>query len=70
MLGDFAVILQCFLTRGLLIRGAEGNVANLKQFRRSKERHVRRIVVNGIDYASFINDDDFEASFLRLNTAS
>src|ERR1700757_1447720 len=69
VLGNFAVILERLFARGLLARSAEWNIADLQQFRGSKERHVRRIVVNRIDDAALVNGDCFESRALRLDGA-
>ena len=69
VLGDFAVVLERFLARGLLPRGAEGNVADFQQLRRGKERHVGGIVIDGIDHASLVDGHDFEAGALGFDGA-
>src|SRR5271167_4153307 len=69
MLRDLPVILERFLTRGLLVGSAERDVANLEQLRRGKESHVGGIVEDGIDHATLINRDDLESSSLRLDRA-
>ena len=69
MLRDLPVILERFLTRGLLVGSAERDVANLEQFRRGKESHIGGIVEDRIDHATLINRDDLESGSLRLDRA-
>ena len=69
MLRHLAVILQRFFARGLLMRGGEGEIADLEQFGRGEERHVRGIVEDGINQASLINNDGLEPGALRLDSA-
>ena len=61
VLGDSAVVLERLDARGLLVRGAERDVADFEQFRRGEKRHVRGIVVDGIDQASLVDDHRLEA---------
>src|SRR5258706_2478877 len=70
MLGDTAVIFERFEPRGLRQSSGERNVANLKQLRRGEKHHVARIAINGIDQASLVDDERFEASFLSLDSTS
>src|SRR5947209_2662286 len=64
VLGDLAIVLERFFPCGLLARSAEWDVADLQQFRRSKERHVGWIVVDGIDHAALVNRNHFESRAL------
>jgi len=66
MFSDTAVIFERFEPRGLRQRGGERNIANLEQLRRGEEHHVARIAIDGIDQASLVDDERFEASLLSL----
>src|SRR5207249_9998549 len=55
VLRNFAVILERLFACGLLAGSAEWNIADLQQLRRSKERHVRWIVIDGVDHAALVN---------------
>ena len=70
MVGNAAVIFQRLEARGLGEGGGKRNVANLQQFRRGEKNHIRRIVVDGIDEASLIDDQGFKAGLLGLDGAS
>src|SRR4029077_2166953 len=70
MFGDTAVIFERFEPRGLRQRSGERNIANLEQLRRGKKHHVARIAINGIDEASLVDDESFEAGLLSLDGAS
>src|ERR1700694_156016 len=70
MFSDATVIFERFEPRGLCQSSGERNIANLKQLRRGEKHHVARIAINGIDEASLVDDERFEASLLSLNCAS
>src|SRR5689334_13528552 len=67
MLGDVSVIFQRFLASRLLVGGGEWNIADLKQFRRGEENHIRRIVVDGIYKTPFLNDERLKSQPLYFN---
>src|SRR5260370_42537601 len=69
MFSDTAVIFERFEPCGLRQSSGERNIANLEQLRRGKEHHVARIAINGIDKASLVDDESFEAGLLGLNGA-
>jgi hypothetical protein len=53
--GDLAVILQSLIAIGFLVLAREGHLADLKQFRRRKKRHVRRIVIDRVAHAALVD---------------
>src|SRR5512146_75904 len=63
------VILKSFVARWLGICARERDAADLKQFRRGEEGHVRRIVEERIADAAFVNQNDTQTGFLRFNGA-
>ena len=67
--GNMAIIFERFQSRGLRQCGSEWNVPNLEQLRCSEEHHVIRIVIDGINQASLVDDESFEARLLRLDGA-
>src|SRR3984893_18588166 len=69
MFSHTAVIFERFEPRGLRQRGGERNIANLEQLRRGEKHHVARIAIDGIDEASLVDDESFEAGLLSLNGA-
>src|SRR5882724_2477496 len=69
VLGDLAVVFERLLPGGFLPGGAERNIADFQQFGGSEERHVGRIVVDRIDYASLVDGYGLEASPLGLDGA-
>jgi len=69
VLGDAAVIFERFQARGLRQGCRERNIANLEQLRRSEKHHVIRIVIEGIDQASLVDDERLEAGLLDLDGA-
>ena len=69
VLGDTAVIFERFQPRRLSQRGGERNIANLEQLRRGEEHHVGRIVIDGIDEASLVDNQGLEARLLRFDGA-
>src|SRR5207247_1660926 len=60
VLRNFAVILERLFACGLLAGSAEWNIADLQQLRRSKERHVRWVVIDGVDPAGLDNRNALE----------
>ena len=54
-LRDLAVVLQGLQAVGLLLRGDEGNVADLQQLRRGEEGHVGGVVVERVAQASLVH---------------
>src|SRR5207244_12857872 len=68
VLRNFAVILERLFACGLLARSAEWDVADLQQLRRSKERHVRWIVIDGVDHAALVNRNHFESRALSFDS--
>ena len=54
---DFAVVLQRLLAGGFLVGGDKGQIADLQQLRRGKERHVGRIVVERVDDTALVDGD-------------
>src|SRR5437879_2203842 len=69
MLSHFAVVLERFLPRGLLMRRGERHVSDLQQLRRSEEGHIRGIVVYRIHQAALIEYDHLESDFLSFDRA-
>ena len=69
MLGNFAVVLQSFLARGLLLGGGEGDVSDLQQLRRGEKEHALRVVIERVHQASLVEDDDSQANLLRFDGA-
>src|SRR5438034_11125358 len=68
VLRNFAVILERLFACGLLAGSAEWNIADLQQLRRSKERHVRWIVIDGVDHAALVNRNHFESRALSFDS--
>src|SRR5438309_9442325 len=68
VLGDFAIVFKRFFPCGLLAGSAEWNIADLQQLRRSKERHVRWIVIDGVDHAALVNCNHFESRALSFDS--
>ena len=69
VLGDSAVIFQRFKPGGFRQGGGEWNVPDLEQLRRGEEHHVVRVVIDGIDEASLIDDEGLKASLVGLDGA-
>src|SRR5438445_12649384 len=68
VLGDFARVFERFFPCVLLARSAEWYVTDFQQLRRSKERHVRWIVVDGIHHAALVNRNHFESRALSFDS--
>ena len=68
-LGHLAVVLERLQARGLLLGAYEGNVADLQQLRRGKERHVCRVVIQRIAQAPLLYGQGGVARAPYLNGA-
>ena len=69
MLGRSAVILQRLRARGLAARARERQVADLHALGRGEEKHVRRVVVERIAQAAFVDHQRPQACALSLDGA-
>src|SRR3954447_22197062 len=70
MFSHLPVVLQCLFPRRLLPSRTEWNVSDLQQLRRGKERHIRGIVIDGIDQASLVDCHGLESGALSFDCAS
>ena len=69
VLRDPPIIFQSFEAIRLWRRRGERNIANLEQFGRGEKNHVLRIVIDGINQASLVDEESLEACFLGLDGA-
>src|SRR6478672_4426215 len=67
VLGDFAVVLERFITAGLLVGAGEGHVADLKQLGRGEENHVGGVVKERVAEAALVDEHGGEACALGFN---
>src|SRR6185437_10306268 len=70
VVGNFAIVLQRLAPIWFLVRTAEWNVADFKKLRRGEERHVGRIVKQGVHQAAFVDQNRAQSHALRVNRAS
>jgi hypothetical protein len=70
MLRDIAIVFESFLPVRFLVGGAERDVADFQQLRRSEKHHVGGIVKEGIDEAAFVHQNNGKSGALGLDGRS
>ena len=70
VLGDAAIVFQGFEPGGLGQRSRERHIADLEATWRGEKHHVGGVAIDGIDEASFIDDERPKPGVLGLNRAS
>jgi len=67
--GHMPVILERLVAVGLGIGAGKRNIADLEQFGRGEEGHVRGVVEERVADAALVHHDGAQAGLLRLNGA-
>ena len=63
------IILEGFVTHGLFVERRHGNIADFKQFRRGEKHHIGGVIVERVDDAALVEENDVYATALEFDAA-